>query len=477
MEHRKQKTLPLSVAKMSKWRNQGRQRILLVCGMTAYVGCFQWMYIHYLDPTWAYFGFDYYPPSQKYVVLAWVLSLLPSLWMPIELTRPSHLAYWVLYITVIIPSMFVPLFANINPPTEISLLMLVFFVGFALAGFSYLFPVLPLRIVRMSPKAFWIIFGCAASTLVIWVIAVLHSHLHIVSFANIYDQRLATNDLNEGTAVSYALMGLTGAINPFLMGCGLYYRRYWLLIIGILGQLLVYSAIGTKGSILSIVFIPGVYAVLRIGRSPFGLKMTFGFLLALAGSCLSLVIAGYDPSPIHFLILFVILMRTIPMGGLVTAWYYNFFQQNPFTYYSHVTGVNWFVHYPYANFIGLEIGSFYQSGSDLDATAHFWATDGLEAMGLSGVLLISVFCGLIFWLLDSAAKRHDPRLAALIATYAAYNFANISIFTTLFSGGLVLLILFLYLLPPRPGMEFARSPSKARGLAAVPRTSPSYGTG
>jgi hypothetical protein len=461
---------------MSKPINTGRQRLLLVCGMTAYVACFVWMYIHYLDATWAYFGFNYYPPSTKYVVLAWMFSLLPSLWMPIHLTRPSQLAYWVLYITVIIPSMFVPLFAGINPPTEVILVMIVFFVAFALTGSTYFFPLLPFRRTRLSHRAFWICFGCLGTVLVIWVLAVLHSHLHIVSFADIYDQRNAARDVGEGTAVSYALMGLTGAINPFLMGFGLYYRRYRFLAIGIVGQLLVYSALGTKGSILSIVFIPGVYAVLRVGRSPFGLKVAYGFLAVLAGLCLSLVAVGYDPSPLHFAVLFVILMRTLPMGGLVTAWYYNFFQQNPFTYYSHVTGVNWFVHYPYANFIGLEIGSFYQSGSDLDATAHFWATDGLEALGLSGVLLISVFCSLIFWVLDSAAKRHDPRLAALIATYAAYNFANISIFTTLFSGGLTLLIIFLYILPPRQ-IEFAPAWSKARKLAVTPRAAPSYGTG
>src|ERR1700685_768744 len=104
---------------MSESRNHGSQRLLLVGGMAAYVACFQWMYINYLDPTWAYFGFDYYPVSTKYVVLAWFLSLLPSLWMPIHLTRPSHLAYWVLYITVVVPSMFVPLYVGINPPTEI----------------------------------------------------------------------------------------------------------------------------------------------------------------------------------------------------------------------------------------------------------------------------------------------------------------------------------------------------------------------
>jgi hypothetical protein len=436
--------------------NAGRQRRLLLCGVAAYIACFQWMYIHYLYPNWAYFGFDYYPPDPKYLVLAWSLSLLPSLWMPIRLTRPSQFAYWILYFVAFIPSMFVPLYANLDPPAQISLLMIVFFVGFALTGLGYLFPLAQLRPANISPKVFWSVFACIAGGLAVWTLIVFHGHLKIVSFADIYDQRNASGGIAEGTLVNYPLMGLTGAINPFLMAYGLYCRRRWLLLAGILGQILVFSVLGTKGAILSILFIPGVYGLLRIGRSPVGLKITFACLSLLAGLCLSYILSDYDPGPLLFLALFVVLMRVLPMGGLVTAWYHNFFQQNPPTYYSHLKGVNWLVNYPYAKAIGLEVGSRYQPGSDLDATAHFWAMDGLEALGLPGVLVISVVCALLFWALDSAAKRHDPRLAALVITYTVYNLANISLFTTLLSGGLGLLIVFLYLLQPKQGMEALR---------------------
>jgi len=461
-----------SLAKTDAVPNTDRQRLWLICGMVAYVACFQWMYINYLYPTWAYFGFDYYPPESKYLVLAWILSLLPSLWMPIELTRPSQLAYWVLYIVTFIPSMFVPLYVNIDPPGEISLVMIVFFIGFALTGSSYLFPLRKLRPVRISRKMFWLVFTCIACGLAIWLLIVFKGHMQLVSFADIYDQRNKASDLAEGTWANYPLMGLTGAIDPFLMACGLYYRRWWMLLCGVVGQILVFSVLGTKGSILSVVFVPGVYALLRLGKYPFGLKVTFACLAVLGAACLAFVFSGYDPGPLLFVALFVVLMRTLPMGGLVTAWYYNFFQQNPLTYYSHVTGFNWFIHYPYANFIGLEVGSFYQTGSDLDATAHFWAMDGLEALGLPGVLVISVFCALVFWMLDSASERHDPRLGALVITYATYNLANISMFTSLFSGGLGLLTVFLYCLQPKQGMEFHRPREKKRIVPSLRRIAP-----
>ena len=146
--------------------------------------------------------------------------------------------------------------------------------------------------------------------------------------------------------------------------------------------------------------------------------------------------------------LFVVFSRILGMGGLLTAQYYDFFQRNPLTYWSHLKVVNWFVHYPYQYPVGQELGLPYAGTIGLDATTHFFATDGIEAAGLPGVLLIAVFCTFVFWLLDSASQRHDPRLAALITTYAAYNLANISIFTSLLSGGLALLIFLLYILAP-----------------------------
>src|SRR5207249_1814032 len=83
-----------------------RQRVLLISAVLGYAALFQWMYENYLYPTWDYFGFHYNPPPTSCIMLAWILSVTPSLWMPMRLTRPSQLAYWVLYITVFIPSMF-----------------------------------------------------------------------------------------------------------------------------------------------------------------------------------------------------------------------------------------------------------------------------------------------------------------------------------------------------------------------------------
>jgi hypothetical protein len=428
-------------------RRRYKDRALLVFGVFVYVACFQWMYIHYLYPVFGYYGFDLNPPSAGYLLLAWVLSLLPSLWMPIGLSRASLLAYWILYFTVLIPSMFVPVYAGISSPPEIAGLMVTLFAGFSIVGIAYRLPLLNIQPARIGRSRFWIGFGMLAGFLSLWVMVVFRKNVQLLSFLDIYDLRFAADTMMEGTRLNYAFMWLSGALNPFLMGWGLYHKRAWIFIVGALGQLLVYTSLGTKGSIASVLFIPALYLILRGSRRRFALKIAWSIVALFVLLCFSGVTAGKEPGPLQWIVLFVVFMRTFGLNGLLTAQYYDFFQRNPQTYYSHVTGVNWFLHYPYSDPLGIEVGSFYSGDSTLDASAHFWAMDGLASLGLLGVLLISIFCVLVFWTLDSVARRHDPRLAALVTSYAAYNLANISIFTSLLSGGLALLILLLYLLP------------------------------
>lgn len=426
-----------------------RKAVFVIVGL--YIACFHWIYVRYLYPTFDYLGFDFNRPAPAYLALAWTLALLPCLWMPLRLTRPSQLAYWVLYITVFIPSMFVPLYAQMEPAREIAVLMLVFLAGFLIVGCAYGVPPAAARAGGLAPTRIAKAMAALAGALALWMLIVYRHHLAIVGFNDVYDLRDAANDLAEGTSVNYAFMLLTGAVNPFLMGYGLFYRKRWMVLAGVAGQLLIYSVGGTKGSILSITFIPAMYALLRIRRVPFGVKIAAASLALMLAFCAVFAVAGEQAGDIVSIALFVVFSRTLGMGGLLTAQYYDFFQRNPFTYWSHIKGVSWFVHYPYQYPVGQELGIAYAGTTALDATTHFFATDGIEAAGLPGVLLIAVFCAFVFWVLDSAAQGHDPRLAALITTYAAYNLSNISIFTSLLSGGLGLLILVLYLMKPAAG--------------------------
>jgi hypothetical protein len=426
-------------------RSGWKRRAWLVLGIVTFVGSFQQVYLKWLYPVFGYYGFENSNPMIGYLCLAWGFSVGPALWMPIKLTRPSQLIYWVLYLTVFIPSMFVPLYAGLQDAPEVASLMLVLFLGFAITGMSYLLPLLTLHPPRISLRSYGWFFCCLAAVLVLWVLLVFRGNLRIVSFADVYDLRSAADDVMEGSSVHYAVMWLSAVIGPTLLAWAIVRKRAFVFLAGVLVQVLVYSATGAKSVVVSVVVVPVLAFVLRDKGASFGLKVGWSCALMTLVLYLGRSLGGSDS--LFFWLFSLVFMRTFGNSGLTTAWYYDFFLRNPLTYYSHIKGVSWFVRYPYINPLGIEIGSFYSGDPTLDANAHFWATDGLAAWGLSGILLISVVCALLFWVLDSSAKGHDLRLAALVVSFAALNLANISLFTSLLSGGLGLLIILLYFAP------------------------------
>lgn len=446
-------------------------RPLIVLGVSVFVALFQWAYIHFVSETYSSYGFDYQPVPDFYVALAWFFAILPSLWMPIKLTRASQLGYWVLYLTVAIPSMLVPLFAGLNRPDEIVPLIVTLCAGVGILGLGYLFRPHSFRPSTISPTAFWTGFSILGVACTLTIIVSFWGNMHLVSFADIYDVRDNAQDAGGGAVLNYALMWSYGAIYPFLMAWGLYYRKRLLFVLGSLGQVLVYSCFGTKASLLSIVFITGLYFLFRLGRAPFSLKLVWAIAGVFFVLCAIFMVEGEEPDFVTLTLMFLVMFRSFGLSGLLTGQYYYFFQHNPHTYFSHLKVAGWFVHYPYHYPLGTEIGYYYY-GAQIDTTAHFWATDGLAALGVPGILFASAVCAFVFWIIDSATVQHDARLVALVTFYVTYSLANLSLFTTFLSGGLGLLVFFLYALQPvterrmAPGtMQRAVRPSL--GLGAV----------
>ncbi len=291
-----------------------------------------------------------------------------------------------------------------------------------------------------------------------------------MSFADIYEVRDASIDLG-GTLSTYPLMWLYGAIDPLLLGYGLFYKRPWIFVIGALGQVLVYSCFGTKASLLSVVFVLGIYSLLKFRKFPFALNFTWSIVVLFAVLCLSLLNSEGEPNALLFGMLFLVFFRSFGLAGLLTGQYHYFIQRNPLTYYSHIKGVSYLIHYPFQYPLGTQVGYYFYFPL-VDTTAHFWATDGLAALGLPGIIVASIFCVFVFWLIDSVAQKHDPMFAALAIFYATYSLANLSLFTTLLSGGLALLILLLYLMPSEKELAFSASLVRAETRASRPCPAP-----
>jgi hypothetical protein len=134
------------------------------------------------------------------------------------------------------------------------------------------------------------------------------------------------------------------------------------------------------------------------------------------------------------------------MQALILGQYYNFFYDHPFTLWSHITGISSFITNPYTMDVPRTLGAyFYVTG--VGVNGGMWASDGIAALGLPGVIVISMIAAVLMWLFDSVAARHDVRFVTLALGFIGISFTNISIATTLVSGGGLVLAAALYCMP------------------------------
>ena len=139
--------------------------------------------------------------------------------------------------------------------------------------------------------------------------------------------------------------------------------------------------------------------------------------------------------------------RIFANGGYMTGAYANFFHSHPLTHLSSVHGIGSLIQYPYDRTLGLLLGNYEMGIPDLDLNAHFWASDGIAGFGPIGIVMVSAVCAVVFWVLDSCAAAHDVVLASLMVAFVAMNLLNVSLFTTLLSGGLGLVIVLMLIMP------------------------------
>lgn len=421
------------------------RRACLIGGIVTYGLLYNWLYANWLAPTFSYMGMTYREPGLLHLALAWLLALLPACWLPIRLSRPSQVPLWVIYLLVYIPSLFSPLFMARETGHDLLTLMGCLFAGMTILSLINFLP--PVRISQnlISPSFFWTAIALLTVGLDLWVLAIFHSRMHLVGFADVYELRSSTDELASGTGVGYAVMLLSSIINPLYMAYGLVSRRKSLLVIGFLNQLFLYTTGGSKAVILSVFMLVGLYFIIgRLGRY-FALRLVAAVTSVLVVLCL--IAIQKNVSTITQMAISILFMRTFANGGYMTGLYASFFQTHPLTYLSSVHGIDKLIHYPYARTIALEMGWYEMGIPDLDLNAHFWATDGIAAFGPAGIILASLLCALVFWILDSASARHNTILVALTVAFVTVNLANASLFTTLISGGLALLIVLLLFMP------------------------------
>jgi len=424
-------------------------RWAIFASVIAYVFLLTWIYREMISPRWAGYGFTYEDPETLASVVGWIGALLPAFWMPLAITRPSQALYWQLYLTVYLPSMFIPYYMASTPLSKLVPVTVYLFAGFALVGLQYRIPLRSMPVAHITTDQFWGVLAVSYMLTMGPYLIQYAPHLRLVSFTERYELRLADREVDSGILMGYCRNWLAFTLNPLLLSIGLLRRRPALFLMGAAGAVLLYASAASRAWLIVVAYLPMVYFAFRKNDGK-----RFGLLMLFITNCLFLFIIGLElfgsSYGQDFSDLFAFRDHSVP--GAFTEQYARFFETHPFTYWSHVKGINLLIQFPYEHTIPFEVGNFLSPGNtDLSANAHLWATDGIAAIGPVGILVISFPLALVFYLLDCCTKRHAPWVSGLIVIMQYANLANIGLVSTVFGGGLLFTTFLLWLMPPSVG--------------------------
>jgi hypothetical protein len=432
-----------------------RSRISMVLICASYIVVFVVVYKCVIVATWSYDGFLDKTTTGRAAV-GWILATLPSLWMPIKLTRPSQVVYWMLYLLVLVPACLVPIYALEDQSSGPILLTVCLVTVFALTGIIYRLPLLPLPRIQLKSYEFTVILTLLSITLFALVVKTFGFQFHYVSLEDIYAVRREFKNVVDQaypTVVAYAIGWLAWVINPLVMAIGLRSRRMAWVFAGATGQFVIYSITAFRAMLFSAGLLLYLLWAMRSSKA-FGTRLAATWTAIFAGAG-ALQFFGYSLVPAS-----LVAERMTALPGLLTGYYFEFFSSHPKVHLGHSI-LKSFVDYPYAVEPPYLIGFLYFHSSSNDANANLWA-DAYANFGYLGIICFTLLLAMILWLYDSMAFGRDKRVAALVIALPAFSLANGALLTTLLSNGMGLAMLLMYLVPS------VRDESSQRSSALVP---------
>jgi hypothetical protein len=418
-----------------------RSKVRIIWGVGLYIVAFLTNYFLVLVPNFSYQGFgNVYRQPLEFVGFV-LLAAVPTLFAPSDIKRPSQLAFWMMFLIVYIPSILVPFKALNKPVTDFLPYNATLLLSLLILSATTRVP--PPSIFRLPfrVRAFWMLL----LPLYVLMYALMFRAFGLQappSLSDVYDVRLEARSIlvNAGFGVGYILRWVSNVLNPFLVASGLVSRRWWVVAVGIIGQIFVYSFDGTKSTLFSPFLIIGFFLLIRQKRFT-----GFSFSVALSATIFVAGLVDWLLATPALTLLYV--RRFFMVPGLLTGFYVDFFSANPVFMWSQ-SFLGGLVENPYPGYIGpgFLIGEEYFGNPLGNANANFWA-DGFANFGIWGVLVVTVVLSLFLFVYDSLAKTVDSKIALLIIAMPFFALTNTALASSLLTHGLFFALLFLLFLP------------------------------
>lgn len=419
-----------------------KSRLFIIFGSIIYFFLLQYTYVYIITPQHEYYGFVNNSPSIFWIIVAFILAVLPSIWLPIKCDRPSKLVYLFLYIVNYVPLILVPYYTLNMDEKMIFAFSFTLFLSFSALGFHYKVKLLKIKSLHVNKTVFWIFIFLMSAFFYFLIIRFYGFNINIISLLDVYDVRGDFREISSQSSpiARYAILWQANVINVFFIIYGLITKRASLISLGVIGQLFIFSITGWKSVFFSILLIIAVLYLVKLLKN-FGVR----FITSVTSFMLISILVYYFFNSDFLVSVFI--RRMILLPGLISGYFYEFFSINPKAYLGHSIFSS-FINYPYSSTPPIVVGEHYwgQSIITANANANIWA-DGYANFGYIGMVLFSILLGFILWIYDSISSKINFKIAVLMLCIPAFSLSNSALLTTILTHGIGLTILLLYLMP------------------------------
>ncbi|MEV4773885.1 hypothetical protein [Microbacterium sp. LWH12-1.2] len=444
----------------SKKRKEKRFVLLIVrnllgvpAALLAYAFTLHWTYQSIIQPAFAYAGQRYVPAPLPFVLLTFMIAVATAWMLPQRLTRPSSAVLWVLYAVTIAPTILMSTYGGVLEFQDAVLMSLGFAAAFGVVCLGVrarpvrrpLFP-------RPTSTTFWIVVVAFSVLVYGYLAAEAGLSLRFLSIFDVYDVREDYADaLSSAGLLGYLVSTQANVVNPLIMARGLMSRRWALVAVGVLGQLVIYSGTGFKTVLFSVPALVIVALMFRANLRPRALNFIWG------SSGLILVAAALDVQSDGIVWSSLFARRFLITPARLSQQYLSFYGDGPYEMLSHSVLAPFFPNPPYPRGPARMIGYWVSGSPELSANANLFA-DGYAHFGWFGVFGAGIVLLVFLRILDRAAHGLPTVISSLVVVMPAVALSNTSILTSMLSHGLLAMVILLAL-APRRGWGPGASPS------------------
>jgi hypothetical protein len=418
------------------------------------VGGYHFAYVDFLHEVFGYADFRYEETSLTYLIWTYIIAVLPIV-AARRSNEPSAVGCALIYALSYVPIQLTLTFMWAQKDAELvlvqALLALSMTVLFRSSSAGRLMTTGREAYAEalLKPGPLTTLIHVLSGVALILMLVEFHSIMKFVSFEDVYDLRSDAAGIQASTVTSYLMMWLTYCLGPFYVARALVTGSKVDWLAGMAICLLVYGATGSKLALLTPLF---MFAMKYIdnGRDEFLIRF-----LTVVGVFVALIVLVIPNEGILRWVNAIFLMRVFGSNGWTAAVYYEYFSSHGYTFYTHIGPVNaLFAAYPYGDHsLGQEIAKFYFDSDTANFNAGFWASDAFAALGMAGVLIVTMFLSWFMKALDAVSQQFPLRLINLWLLGFWMALMNVPLTTALLSCGGLLAVVLLWSAQPRARTE------------------------